>query len=442
MELRPFSKTISREYRRFSKELSDANTSKEISDLVRSLGAAYGHQRSDLKQFNQPLFFSEKESDHLQMLVDYANNLFCQSYCILLDNPKYLKFLGVASDVIDVKRRKNPANIFRIDGTVLRDHRKLKFIEFNTNNPGGFYNSDSLEMAIFALDPAIKKLSEKYSFSCYSRTDAFLNSVLGEYDRFRIERKKSLGNVVGILSDPDDPIVAYEQIVHSFEQKGFRAIMVPFNSDELKYEKGSVTFGGERLAILNRRVEDSKKVKSLKHIIQASRKGDVCVVNPFSSSILGMKKFYLLLHDSDFQRNLTTEMVDFIQEYVPITIDFNALDSVSYKTIIEQKDKYVIKVNNSEQGNGVFVGNSYSPFEWRDMIRRFRLKERRLRYSKKIVQEFLDMTCIGGKEYDYNLISIGGSFFPHSRVAASRKSKTNIAQGGYYVPCFQYSKLK
>ncbi len=400
----------------------------------------YGHNKDVVRFFNQPLFFGDKVSKYLQSLVDDTNFLFNQSYSIINRDSSYLKFLGISPEIIDLSRDINPVSIFRIDGTILKESKKLMFLEFNANNPGGLYNSDNLEKILLENDPAIKGLEDRYIIKNYRRMDAFCDMIISGYNQFKFRTGKDLGNLLLILGNNKEPSIAYEQVSNSLEKKGFEVAFSNYDDRNLIYDGSSVFFNGKKVAIINRRVESKESFSNLKHISKASFKDDVFIMNKFASSIFGMKKFFLLLQDPDFQSKLSKNSVDFIKEYIPQTFDFNDLESVSTKYLMENRDKYVIKLNNSEQGVGVFVGKNYSSLEWKSLIRQFKKNQNRLKNSTIIVQEFLDMTKINSREYDYNLLSINGVFMPFARVAKGENMKTNIAQGGQYIPCFSFFK--
>lgn len=237
------------------------------------------------------------------------------------------------------------------------------------------------------------------------------------------------------------------QVKKGLENKGIETEIVFCKSEDLKhrlkYQNKKVTLDGRQVGIINRMIESKNSLQYVNFLKKASKNKDVFVINPFSSGVFGMKKLFLLFHNPIFQNNLSQNLKKFINTYIPKTYDLKTfLDEGSFEDFLDQKDHYVLKLNNGEQGLGVFIGKDYSKNEWRKKLLNFKNQQNKLINSSIIVQEFMDFTKIGGRHYDYNLLSLNGKFAPFLRVANNGNLKTNIAQGGAYVACFHYEELK
>ena len=442
MILNPFSKNISKIYRKESRILNYIEYKEKIKENLRLENVIYGVEGNPIKFYKQPLFLCERETNYFQNLVDKTNSLFEQAYSIILKDRNYLKFLGISPELIDIKRDLNPVSIFRIDGTILRQNKKFKFLEINSNNPGGLYNADNLERILLENDPVLKALNENYNLLTHNRMNAFTKMIINEYDKFKLRTGKNLGDNLLVLGDRKESPIVYSQLLNYLSKNSnFQAYFAYYDSTKINYDRdGSLYFNDKKIAVVNRRVHSRDDLKNIKMLAKASLKEKVLVLNKFSSSILGMKKFYLLLQEKSFQQKLSQLNVDFIKEYIPKTFDFNNINSISDSYLLNKKNEFVIKINNSEKGDGVFIGENYSNEEWKNLIKEFRREQGKLKYSTKIVQEFLNMTKVESREYDYNLLSIGGIFMPFARIASGENMKTNIAQGGEYIPCFKYTK--
>ncbi len=440
MILKPFSKEISKNYRKLCKKYNTPKTKTQILEQFIEKGLLYGHERKVVDIFSQPIFYGDKVINYLQSIIDKTNLLFSEVYSILNNgkSKNYIKFLGGSLNQLDYYKDLNPAQIFRIDGAVLRESKKLAFIEFNTNNPGGLFNNDGIEKVLLEYDPALKELSKIYELSYYNRIEMFAKMLINRYETFKKRNRKNLGDLLLILGCDSEPKIGYSQILKYLIDYGIKAKIVINTDKRLVYDGNDVKFDGQKVAMINRRIETKNELAPLNFLREASINGDVCVTNPFGSGLLGMKKLFVLLTDKNFQKNLSKSSINLIEEFIPETYDFNNFLEERKNEIFENKDNYLIKINNSEQGNGVFIGKKFSKRNWKKLVLRYKKDQKNLKNSSLIVQEFLDITKIKKKEYDYSLLSIEGQFFPFVRVAKKPNLMTNISQGGSYVPCFYY----
>lgn len=446
MHIAPFSQDISKLYRKFRTELHDNNYYKRLEFLLNENGIYYGDSLnfSLANVFNQPAFYNENMFNYFQNLVNNINLLFTEIYNVINLNPQFSKYLGVDLKSFDYRGWDlNPAKVFRIDCGVLRSNHQLKFIEFNTNNPGGFVNNDGIESILFENDPILDELRNEYNISRISRFSLFAKMLSDAYDKFKIRTSKDLGNYAIILGTETDGDIAYLQIRNELKKLGFEVDIVMNSDSNLKYDGERVTYKSKPVAIINRRIESKKSLNPICFLKEASTKDHVSIINPFGSRVLGMKKLFVLLNNTLFQSLLSQPSVDLIKQYIPKTYGFSSfIDKLTnFDVLISDKDNFVIKVNNSEKGEGVYLGRDYSDMEWQKLIFSLKKEQDQLKTGSLIVQEYLDFTQILGRNYDYSFLSIGGQFAPFVRVAKKNMTKSNIAQGGSYVPCFKYEKI-
>ncbi|MFW6285718.1 MAG: hypothetical protein ACOC16_00945 [Nanoarchaeota archaeon] len=443
MKIHPFSKKINREYRELARKLHDKKFYENINNLLKKNGYIYSQESDTQIFFNQPFFFGNSVSKYLQTLVDKTNNLFSEIYPLILygKNNNYLKFLDYQRQALDYIRNNNPAQIFRIDGGILKDSKKLIFMELNTNNPGGIYNIDGIERILFQEDPALDELKQKYNLKLYDRMDALSDSMIKYFENYQRRVGKNLEDKFLILGDRSGEQIPYNQLKSYLSSKGLDVSIVMNDDPELLYNHKGVFYQGKKVGFVNRRIKSNELIKKVSFLINASKLGQVCIFNSFSSGVLGVKKLYILLNDKEFQSKLSSESQSFIKDYIPETYDFlDFIRNDKFNELKNSKNKWVLKPNSGEQGIGVIIGSDISQTEWERELKKLKRDNKKLKSGRIILQSHLNLTRINDCTYDYNLLSFEGIFFPFGRVAKDKNSKTNIAQGGSYIPSFRYTQ--
>lgn len=431
MKLNPFSKPIAKTYRSYEKKFYDECYEQRLEERLFQESVFYSQKTHALLPniYPQPLFYGEKVEQYLQGIVDETNDLFHDVYKLLLRDQDARKYLGVSKTELDyIGKDKNPAKVFRIDTGILRETKELKIIEFNTNSPGGFPNIDGIEKAVLEENPYLHRLKDVgFEFSRYHRMDEF--STL-----FQKEPLLLLGVVSSEDYLYDLPLL---QLQREFEKRDIPTQHTFAGDPQLRYTNNQVLYRNSPISQINRRVVSKQDANKIKHLSKASKEGNLNLVNSNASRVLGLKKLFALLHNSYFSEKLSLASREFIEEYIPKTYDLRQLSSNDLEQVISQRENYVVKKDSSAQGNGVYIGKEFIQSGWEEKLK-YLLS---LKKHSFLLQEFMDFTQVGGKVYDYSLLSINGEFSPFVRIAKDTNSfKTNIAQGGYYVPCFKYRK--
>ena len=77
------------------------------------------------------------------------------------------------------------------------------------------------------------------------------------------------------------------------------------------------------------------------------------IINKYETEIRWNKKWFAIFHDPAYQYILTEEERNAISRFVPVTY---VLTSTNLDEFLQQKDRYVFKLNRSYGGAGVFIG--------------------------------------------------------------------------------------
>lgn len=153
------------------------------------------------------------------------------------------------------------------------------------------------------------------------------------------------------------------------------------------------------------------------------------IVSGVDSTIRHSKRWFSLFHLAEYQQLLSIKEIALINKYVPYTLD---LTDDSLPQIIEQRNDYVFKLNNSLGGKGVYIGHDIGADELRKLIFEQGLNQwtaqRYIEFDGIQLPQSLDREC-ELHNIVFGLFLIGDSAIGMD-VRASKSSKVvNVSSG-------------
>jgi hypothetical protein len=89
------------------------------------------------------------------------------------------------------------------------------------------------------------------------------------------------------------------------------------------------------------------------------------IINSFETEIRSSKRWFAMFHDSNNHALLSVDEIYAIDQFVPRTVAFDELNILS---ILNNKDDYVFKINNSSGGKGVLIGEDHTTSELKALL--------------------------------------------------------------------------
>ncbi len=347
---------------------------------------------------------------------------------------------------------KKPTMLSRHDA--LYDGKTLKFIEFNTDNPGGrgwhdTYNSLASESGLF------KDLIETY---CQpedrSMLHALKDTLLHCYAEWGGSKKKprvALVSFKEFFKGSDDEIVRDFLIEH-----GIEANLV--DARELTYRNGKLYSGNVQIDIVNlclRFTFFKRFPREMKDFLNALRDGAICCVNHFRATLGSQKEMLSFLSNEENHHYFTSEEAACLNEYLPWTrkMDETITLSAEGETValqeyaIKNRDKLVLKPSWAAGGYEVYVGQFTESEKWHEAIASavgcpwWILQEAAdipeyefpTIHGKKVVMEKKNLNL---NPYVYNGKYVGCL----GRISGSKV--INVSAGGGIIPVFGLKTLK
>jgi len=322
----------------------------------------------------------------------------------------------------------------------------LKFIEFNTDSPGGPMYSD-VQTEIIEQSVVMDELRKKY----YMSSDRFVPQIL--YNLLRAYRewggKKQLPNIA-IVSDKGATYPEFLLIVEDFRRQGYKCEFA--TPPEIEYHNGKAfTPGGMEIDIFYRRgwIRNWTDVwDDIKPLRRAYKENAFCCVNSIRSLLAAIKSLLEHLQDEEIAKLYTAEEREIIFKHVPWTrlmkdrktLGFDGKTPVElFEFVRNNREKLVLKPMDLYGGQGVCVGNVSTQAEWEKTIEIAATTE-----QKYVVQQYVQIPEMELPEVDPELVwkpkKLNQNFYAFGGAHAGGMCRTseaaviNISAGGGLCP--------
>ncbi len=321
----------------------------------------------------------------------------------------------------------------------------FKFIEFNTDSPGGPMYSD-VEGELLGTIPPLEKLKRKYLFHTDQFIPTVLNTLLEAYRDFGGKKERPF--IALVAGDKSATLPEFLLISEWLKKRGYESAY----SDPrwLEYD-GKVlrTKDGEAIDVMYRRgwlPDWTDHMDDIKPLRKAYREGNICVVNSPRSILASNKSLLGVIQLEEIQSLFTEEERQVIADHVPWTrlvrdrkVEYRGKTVDMLEFIEENQSTLVLKPMNMFGGKGVCVGPAATVSQWRDHID-LALKQ------KYVIQEYVPIPeeplpeaapglTFVDKKINVNFFAYNGQY-AGGMVRTSDDAIINISAGGGLIPIF------
>jgi hypothetical protein len=257
----------------------------------------------------------------------------------------------------------------------LYDGKTLKFIEFNTDNPGGRGWLDTYE-DLLINSPLYKELIADYAVTSdrpmlYALKESLLKCYR-EWGGTKERPRVALVSFKEFLSGSDSEIVRDYLIEH-----GIEANFV--DPREFEYRNGKLYSGNVQFDIVNmclRFTFFKRFPREMKDFLNALRDGAVCCVNNFRSALGSQKEMLSFLSNEENHHYFNEEESNCIKKYIPwtrkmdetITISKDGQDISLFNYVMKHREELVLKPTWAAGGYEVYVGQFTEREKWASVI--------------------------------------------------------------------------
>lgn len=403
--------------------------------------------------FLKPYFMSSDEQKKLGHIVKCLLSMLEKSLNTYYTNPELRPVFGLSKDMeslihVDTGYKRNIV-ISRPDALI--SHGTYQFIEFNCDSPAGAGYTD-IQHDLFKDNVVMSELSAQYRWAPKKRIKKLLEALLICYKEYG--GKKSHPNIA--IVDWDFVKTQPEFLITKkyFEDHGYPTVVA--DPRELKLKKGSLWAKNFKVDLIYRRVitgELLAKKRECAGLLNAYKKGKVCMVNPLRSVLAGNKAVLTIMTNPAYDHFFTKEEIEIRDKHIPWTrrvVDakkfYGGKKVYLQHLIADNRKDLVLKPSVGYGGRDVKIGKETTVRNWQKTI------ERAIRGGEKwVVQQFVDipkMTVpvlkgnqfyLRKKKFNINPYVFGGHY-AGAVVRLSDESVINVSKNGGLIPVMNYRK--
>lgn len=331
---------------------------------------------------------------------------------------------------------------------ILFDGKNLKYIEFNTDNPGGKGWVDYL-CDLFAKTPLYQDIVSNVIVPKFEVLRGIHSATISAYNSWgkgSLEKARAAVVTFRNMGTHGD-----EQIVRDFFiENGIETNII--DPRDVEYRDGSIYSNGIRFDILLRSVKARYFLNYPREMVDFHKgvlSQAACMVNSWRALLGAEKSVISFLSNPMNHHYFTQEEVKVIKDHVPWTRMFDETvvlsplgEEVSLKSyLLRHKDDLVIKPSAGAGGEGVMVGRTTDSIAWKDTI------DEHMGSSNWVAQEYVEIPQIKMPVIQKNKIVIEQKFVNLSPYViggnfvgilgrVSDKDVINVSAGGGMIPVF------
>lgn len=428
-------------YNEYYKSLVEENLSKSICDAKQ----AQKYIKSSTAQSHGiyvhtlfiPKMFSEEMMDFFRKSADVMYKILEKVITKFEEDVKYRALFGFSSELCELILRERQYEcllpIARIDIFYDEKSGKFKYCEFNADGASAMNEDRELNIAI-SKTSAFKEFSKKYNV----RTNELFFSWVEEFMKIYKSSKNAKENphiaIVDFLSGERN--YEFEEFSRTFEKIGVSCEICEIT--ELRYESGRlISKSGKAIDAIYRRAVTSDIMKNYDKVVpflDAVRDNKVCLIGDFRTQVIHNKIVFEILHRQETFDFLENEEIEYIKEHIPHTEKLTK-EAVEQNNVLSQKDKWVIKPQDSYASKGVYAGVEFDDDkEWAKRVKENMGKEDYLLQEYCTPYESENIDLLYNENADFGMYSnITGLFMYGGRLAGvySRIAKNSIISTQY-----------
>ncbi len=262
--------------------------------------------------------------------------------------------------------------LVRLDASLART--RLHFIETNADTPQGAGHNDAILDFFEGMD-VYRRFGEEYALRPLRLQQRQLGALLDTWEEWGGKGKPR----IGILTRTGDPVrlTGVELDRDFYATRGVEAVVA--DPTEFSFAGGRLRVGETGIDLVHRVMLSGEFLAGgdeMQPILDAVRAEAVCLVNPFSSELLGHKAIFALLTDPEQDFGFSAAEREAIRGHVPwarLVVDGPATDPAGRRVdLVEhlraQREHLVLKPAHEFGGHGVTLGWRQDASSWERAI--------------------------------------------------------------------------
>ena len=428
--------------------LAKANSDFHERGCVINVGEGNNVIKKPFPVFIMPYFLTRNQMDEVERISNVVMRVLEKVTDLYFMDDKFKPMFNLTDKETELVASDTGTNrrVWITRNDAFMDENYFKFIEFNTDSPGGPMYSD-VQTEIIEQTSVMDELRKSY----YLSSDRFVPQIL--YNLLQAYRewggKKTLPNIA-IVSDKGATYPEFLLIVEDFKRQGYNCEFA--TPPEVGYRNGkAVTPSGMEIDILYRRgwIRNWTDVwDDIKPLRSAYRDNAFCCCNSIRSLLAAIKSLLEHLQDPQIMKMFTEEEKAVVMNNIPWTRlmaprKTMAMDGKKevdlFEYVRQNRETMVLKPMDLYGGKGVCVGPVNSQAVWEETIHLAATTD-----QKYVAQEFVPIPEMELPEVDPGLIwkpkKLNQNFYAFGGKHAGGMCRTseaaviNISAGGGLCP--------
>lgn len=354
-----------------------------LQDPLKHAGAAWeanlkleqsevGYHDLPVRTLYLPKIYTEEGYQYLKENVEHMWRILVRVTEEYLQNPEYRKLFGFSAEleelILNRPVYKNLIPVCRLDLFLNEETGEFAFCEFNTDGTSAM-NENRVLNNIFDSTPIIRELREVYDLQSFELFDSLAEKFLEIYREGYAEPEFPTVAVVDFGEYGCSP-EEFEMFRAAFERQGCRACVPEIRT--LRYDgKHLMTEDGIQIDVVYRRAVTSDimaKQEEIQPFLQAARDKNVCLMGDFCTQIAHDKILFKVLHLPETAAFLEEPDREYIRRHIPYTAQLSE-ELASDPSILENKDSWILKPEDSYGARSIFAGVLLSAEEWKKVLK-------------------------------------------------------------------------
>lgn len=244
--------------------------------------------------------------------------------------------------------------IARIDIFFNEDDFSFKFCEFNADGSSAMNEDKELNQAI-KLTSTYNEFIKVYNARTFELFNSWVRTFKNIYATYdRAVNKPYVAIVDFFGGDVSREFTAFKR---AFEDGGLECEICEITG--LRYENNSlISPSGRKIDAVYRRAvtcDIMRRYDEVLPFIRAAENNDVCLIGDFKTQVIHNKIVFKVLHDEMTSSFLTDEENQYVKEHIPYTASLTK-EAVLKHRVLQNKNKWVIKPEDSYASKGVYAG--------------------------------------------------------------------------------------
>lgn len=316
-----------------------------------------------------PKIFNQKTKQRFSEIVDVTYGIFEKIIRRYVEDPDYRVPFGFPQPIEELICVPNLYDSYlpqaRFDIFYHEQDDTFGFCEINADGAGAMNRQIELNRSL-KYNALYQDLQKQYQFEFINPMEQCANALFAIYDTYKKKKADPSIAVLDFLYEGSS-LAEFELFAKMFQDMGYRAQVCDVRS--VKYKNGTLYApDGTPIDLVYRRAVTTDIISHLDEVqdfLNAVRDQNVCVIGSLCTQVVHNKMLSVMLHRKETLDFLTEEERAFVKMHFPYTEVLTDQETDRFR---EDKNRWIIKPQDSYMCGGVYLGVDVSDTEWKRLL--------------------------------------------------------------------------